>query len=159
MDICWGHAAAFGGLAGIRRFAYSLHCSSFLGCQQAAARLPAALDNKKELPIVSIVVPFWGYLLGYDSDAFSNIELFHNDAINECGEGVLKHDLKEVLEMQYRGHFFAKVEDEKRNDFGIVEFPFILTPVSKVRMLSIESLLLQREEDLVLWIRNIKIMI
>jgi len=71
---------------------------------------------------------------------------FHNDAINECGEGVLKHDLKEVLEMQYRGHFFAKVEDEKRNDFGIVEFPFVLTPVSKVRMLSIESLLLQREE-------------
>lgn len=73
---------------------------------------------------------------------------FHNDAINECGEGVLKHDLKEVLEMQYhnRGQYFTSVEDERRRDFGIVEFPFVLTPVSKVRMLNIESLLLQREE-------------
>jgi len=73
---------------------------------------------------------------------------FHNDAINECGEGVLKHDLKEVLEMQYqhRGQYFTSIEDDRRRDFGIVEFPFVLTPVSKVRMLSIESLLLQREE-------------
>eukprot|EP00913_Durusdinium_trenchii_P007966 g7472.t1 len=50
--------------------------------------------------------------------------------------------------MQYhnRGQYFTSVEDERRRDFGIVEFPFVLTPVSKVRMLNIESLLLQREE-------------
>jgi len=70
---------------------------------------------------------------------------FHNDAINEC-ELILKHDLKQVLEMQYRGLYFSTIEENRRHDFGIAEFPFVLTPVSKVRMLSIESLLMQREE-------------
>jgi len=71
---------------------------------------------------------------------------FHNDAINEC-EGILKHDLKEVLEMQHRGLHFPFAEEEgSRNDFGVIEFPFVLTAVSKVRMLNIESLLMQREE-------------
>lgn len=70
---------------------------------------------------------------------------FHNDAVNEC-EGILKHDLKEVLEMQSRGQYFSVMEEGRRIDFGIVEFPFVLTPVSKVRLLHIESLVLQREE-------------
>lgn len=70
---------------------------------------------------------------------------FHNDAINEC-ETLLKHDLKEVLEMQHQGKYFGNTEDDQRNDFGVMEFPFVLTPVSKVRMLNIESLLMQREE-------------
>mmetsp|Transcript_58280 Transcript_58280/g.162465 ORF Transcript_58280/g.162465 Transcript_58280/m.162465 type:complete len:772 (+) Transcript_58280:105-2420(+) len=68
---------------------------------------------------------------------------FHNDAINEW-EGLLKHDLKEALERP-RGQYFSSTEEE-RGDFGIIEFPFVLTPVSKVRMLSIESILMQREE-------------
>mmetsp|Transcript_108597 Transcript_108597/g.188606 ORF Transcript_108597/g.188606 Transcript_108597/m.188606 type:complete len:772 (+) Transcript_108597:81-2396(+) len=73
------------------------------------------------------------------------VNLFHNDAINEF-ESLLKHDLKEVLEMQHQGKFFGNTEDDQRNDFGVMEFPFVLTPVSKVRMLNIESLLMQREE-------------
>lgn len=85
-----------------------------------------------------------------DDEAAQSLPLtqFHNDAINECGEGVLKHDLKEVLEMQYqhRGQYFTTIQDDRRRDFGIIEFPFVLTPVSKVRMLNIECLLLQREE-------------
>mmetsp|Transcript_22197 Transcript_22197/g.39990 ORF Transcript_22197/g.39990 Transcript_22197/m.39990 type:complete len:758 (+) Transcript_22197:41-2314(+) len=71
---------------------------------------------------------------------------FHNDAINECGEGILKLDLKKALEMRYHGWKFETMEEERRGDFGIMEYPFILTPVSKVRILSIESLLMQREE-------------
>mmetsp|Transcript_35161 Transcript_35161/g.80504 ORF Transcript_35161/g.80504 Transcript_35161/m.80504 type:complete len:765 (-) Transcript_35161:67-2361(-) len=70
---------------------------------------------------------------------------FHNDAINSS-EGLLKNDLKEVLEMQQRGQYWAALEEDKRHDFGVVEFPFVLTPVSKVRMLGIESLIMQREE-------------
>mmetsp|Transcript_67165 Transcript_67165/g.160858 ORF Transcript_67165/g.160858 Transcript_67165/m.160858 type:complete len:760 (+) Transcript_67165:92-2371(+) len=71
--------------------------------------------------------------------------LFHNDAINGC-EGLLKHDLKEVLEMHARALYWAALQEDQRRDFGIVEFPFVLTPVSKVRMLGLESLLMQREE-------------
>lgn len=71
---------------------------------------------------------------------------FHNDAINEC-EGILKLDLKEFLEMQQGGKYrFSDVEDSSRRDFGIIEFPFVLAPESKVRMLSIESTLIQRDE-------------
>eukprot|EP00747_Dinoflagellata_sp_TGD_P096268 gnl/TRDRNA2_/TRDRNA2_166783_c0_seq1.p1 gnl/TRDRNA2_/TRDRNA2_166783_c0~~gnl/TRDRNA2_/TRDRNA2_166783_c0_seq1.p1 ORF type:complete len:806 (-),score=177.79 gnl/TRDRNA2_/TRDRNA2_166783_c0_seq1:137-2482(-) len=70
---------------------------------------------------------------------------FQNDAINDC-EGLLKHDLKEVLEVQQGGGRFPSAEDGARHDFGVVEFPFVLTAVSKVRMLSIESLITQREE-------------
>eukprot|EP00812_Abedinium_dasypus_P010043 NODE_368_length_1627_cov_238.986641.p1 GENE.NODE_368_length_1627_cov_238.986641~~NODE_368_length_1627_cov_238.986641.p1 ORF type:complete len:492 (+),score=157.11 NODE_368_length_1627_cov_238.986641:3-1478(+) len=72
-------------------------------------------------------------------------EQFHNDGVNDC-EGLLKHDLKEVLEAQHRGLEFPKIEDSRRVDFGVLEFPFVLTPVSKVRVLNIESLLMQREE-------------
>ena len=38
-------------------------------------------------------------------------------------KGMLKHDLREVLEMRSRGQYFAALEDSKRYDFGIVE-PF-----------------------------------
>eukprot|EP00933_Yihiella_yeosuensis_P034292 TRINITY_DN27793_c0_g1_i1.p1 TRINITY_DN27793_c0_g1~~TRINITY_DN27793_c0_g1_i1.p1 ORF type:complete len:429 (+),score=67.93 TRINITY_DN27793_c0_g1_i1:820-2106(+) len=54
--------------------------------------------------------------------------------------------------MQQRGQWFATVagdgnkEEDKRRDFGLIEFAFVLSPVSKVRMLNIESMLLQREE-------------
>jgi len=87
-----------------------------------------------------------GQLLEDEAALTLPVTQFHNDAVNECEEGVLKHDLKEVLEMQYRGQYFATIQEERRRDFGIIEFPFVLTPVSKVRMLNIESLLLQREE-------------
>lgn len=70
---------------------------------------------------------------------------FHNDAVNDL-EAMLKHDLKEVLEMRERGSKFSTVTDDQRKDFGLIEFPFVLTCVSKVRMLNIESLIMQRDE-------------
>jgi len=86
-----------------------------------------------------------GERLEEDSRRFLQPVCFHNDAVNEF-EGLLKNDLKEVLETQHAGLDFRQMEDDKRHDFGVVEWPFVLTAVSKVRMLSIESLLMQREE-------------
>lgn len=79
------------------------------------------------------------------SERFLQVSHFHNDAVNEC-EGIFKHDLKEVLEMQHRGLQLDTAEEDKRLDFGVVQYPFVLNPVSKVRMLSIESLVRQRDE-------------
>jgi len=70
---------------------------------------------------------------------------FFNDALNDC-EGILKHDLNEALELHHRGQKFAMLAERRRRDFGIIEFPFVLTPVCKVRLLNIESLVLQRHE-------------
>eukprot|EP00930_Biecheleria_cincta_P022882 TRINITY_DN16619_c0_g3_i1.p1 TRINITY_DN16619_c0_g3~~TRINITY_DN16619_c0_g3_i1.p1 ORF type:complete len:784 (+),score=151.60 TRINITY_DN16619_c0_g3_i1:51-2354(+) len=78
---------------------------------------------------------------------------FHNDGINETdglSEGFVKYELTAVF-AALNGHSvrmldYSKVDDSRRKDFGVVEFPFILTPVSKVRMLTIESLVKQREE-------------
>merc|ERR1719436_2248139 len=54
--------------------------------------------------------------------------------------------------MQHRGTFrYSDSEEAQRNDFGVIEFPFVLTPVSKVRVLNIESLLMQREEVRSAW--------
>jgi hypothetical protein len=69
---------------------------------------------------------------------------FHNDAVNEC-ESLLKHDLRETLEANVSQGPSA-IQDDRRKDFGLVEFPFVLTAVSKVRMLTIECMLKQREE-------------
>jgi hypothetical protein len=74
-----------------------------------------------------------------------DVERFHNDAVNEL-EAMVKHDLREILEMQENGRRFATMEDDQRKDFGLIEFPFVLTCVSKVRMLNIESMIMQREE-------------
>jgi len=86
-----------------------------------------------------------GQKLEDESLSFLTFPQFHNDAINEC-EGILKHDLREILEMQHTGRPFPNPEEKLRKDFGILEFTFVLTAVSKVRMLSIELLLMQREE-------------
>lgn len=74
-----------------------------------------------------------------------DVSQFHNDAVNEC-ETILKHDLRERLEAQGRRGGSSTQKDEDRKDFGLVEFPFVLTAVSKVRMLNIESMLRQRDE-------------
>ena len=51
-------------------------------------------------------------LIGPDEEAFKVLEdaAFHNDALN-AGDGLLKHDLKEVLEMakkSFEAIFFRK---------------------------------------------------
>jgi hypothetical protein len=74
-----------------------------------------------------------------------DVARFHNDAVNEL-EAMLKHDLREILDMHENGRRFATTEDDQRKDFGLIEFPFVLTCVSKVRMLNIESMIMQREE-------------
>lgn len=76
-----------------------------------------------------------------------DIAQFHNDAINEC-EVLVKHDLGKTLEAQsknVRGGL-SNVDDAQRSDFGVIEFPFVLTAVSKVRLLNIESMVIQRDE-------------
>lgn len=79
---------------------------------------------------------------------------FHNDGINETeglGEGFVKYEVGAVIAavngtQSARQLDYSKMVDSRRKDFGVVEFPFILTPVSKVRMLTIESKVNQREE-------------
>eukprot|EP00927_Polykrikos_kofoidii_P061396 TRINITY_DN56231_c0_g1_i1.p1 TRINITY_DN56231_c0_g1~~TRINITY_DN56231_c0_g1_i1.p1 ORF type:complete len:782 (-),score=165.34 TRINITY_DN56231_c0_g1_i1:203-2548(-) len=86
-----------------------------------------------------------GQLLEGDEGRYLPASQFQNDAINE-NEGILKHELKEMLEKQLSARHLSSDAANVRRDFGVIEFPFVLTPVSKVRMMNIESLFMQREE-------------